>query len=156
LSTGEHADVCLIPNRRREATRATISTFSELAASGSAGDTSSKSYAHFYGSMTDFMGIVLACLREAGHDPIVINELTDALQGIARERPDLAERYSKALASRRAGEIERLWSECVLILGAWGNIRINGITGQLHVGHGSRSYPLFPRVFQIWPPRGAR
>ena len=105
--------------------------------------------------MTGFMGIVLACLRDTGHDPMVIDELADALQGIARERPDLVERYGKALASRRAGEIERLWSECVLTLKAWGNIRINGVTGRLHIGHGSRSYPLFTRVFQIWPPGGA-
>ncbi len=118
--------------------------------------TSSKSFANFDGSMTDFMGIVLACLRDAGHDPIAINELTDALQGIARNRPDLVERYGEALASRKAGEIESLWSECVLTLSAWGNIRINGVTGRLHIGHSSRSYPLFPPVFQIWPPHGAR
>ena len=108
------------------------------------------------GQMTGFMGVVIACLEKSGHDPIGIRELSDGLHEIARERPDLVERYDKALAARSAGEIERLWSECKLSLRAWHNLRINGITGRLHIGHSSRSYLLFPRVFQIWPPRGAQ
>ena len=99
--------------------------------------------------MTHFMGVVIACLEAADFDPVGIRELADRLQQIAIERPDLVERYDKALAARDAGELERLWFQCQLVLKSWANLRINAMTGQLHIGHGSRSFPLFPRVFQL-------
>jgi hypothetical protein len=101
--------------------------------------------------LTNFMGAIIACVIAADYDQIVVKELADRLEQIAIERPDLVKRYDKALATRDAGEIERLWFQCQLILKSWGNLRINAITGRLHIGHSSRSYPLFPRIFQVWP-----
>ncbi|MGX1101879.1 MULTISPECIES: patatin-like phospholipase domain-containing protein [Bradyrhizobium] len=101
--------------------------------------------------ITDFMGAIVACLIADGYDPTDIKELADELRQIAIEHPDFVERYDRALAARDAGEIERLWFQCQLILRSWGSLRINAVTKRLHVGHSSQSYPLFPRIFQVWP-----
>ena len=103
--------------------------------------------------MTDFMGVVIACLQAAGKNPGWIKRLADELERIAIEHPDLVERYDKALAARDAKEMERIWFQCSRVLGT--SLRINGVTGRLHFGHSSQSLPLFPRVFQILPLKGA-
>jgi hypothetical protein len=104
--------------------------------------------------LTPFMSVIIACLAKSGHGPDAIKELADGLQRISLEGPDLVERDDKALAAREAGEIERLWFQCYLVLKSWGHLRISAVTGRFHIGHGSHSYPLFPRLFQVWPPKG--
>src|ERR1700755_2124494 len=103
--------------------------------------------------ITDFMGVIAACLVADGCDADDVKEIADMFRQIAATRSDLVDRYNVALADRSAGEMERLWFECRLILKPWhSSLRINGATGRIHIGNGHRSYPLFPPVFQIWPP----
>ena len=52
--------------------------------------------------------------------------LAESLERIAKDRPDLMERYDKAISYRDAREIERIWFQCNKIL--YTPLRINGIT----------------------------
>ena len=94
--------------------------------------------------MAEFMGIILDHLREiAGVNPLWIKRVANELEQIAKDRPDLVERYEKAVDLRHAGEIERIWRHCDKVIGT--SIRINGATGRLHIGHSQLSVSLFPR-----------
>jgi hypothetical protein len=92
--------------------------------------------------MSQFMGVVIACVEPTGVNPLWIKSLAEALERIARDRPDLVERYDKAISLRDAREIERIWFQCNKTL--YTSLRINGITGCLHIGHSRLSVPLFP------------
>jgi hypothetical protein len=92
--------------------------------------------------MTQFMEVVIDCLEPSGMSPIQIKTFAEALDKIARDRPDLVERYDRAIGCRDAREIERIWFECKKV--AYMPLRINGITGRVHFGHSSTSVRLFP------------
>ena len=95
--------------------------------------------------MTRFMGIVIACLESDGVDAPWIKSQAEYLEQIARKRPDLTERYDRAIALRDAPEIERIWFQCCITNRAIDqSLRINGVTARLHFGNGGRSAPLFP------------
>ncbi|MEH2516282.1 hypothetical protein V1279_001855 [Bradyrhizobium sp. AZCC 1610] len=95
--------------------------------------------------MTQFMGIVIGCLESSGASALWIKSQVEVLGEIARERPDLVERYDRAIALRDGREIERIWFQCCVSNRAIdASLRINGITGRVHFGNGSRSTPLFP------------
>ncbi len=92
--------------------------------------------------MSQFMDVVTSCMEASGADPLQVRSLTEAFNQIARDRPELEDRYDRAIALRDAREIERIWFECNRVLHT--SLRINGVTGRLHIGHGHRSFPLFP------------
>jgi hypothetical protein len=95
--------------------------------------------------MAQFMGIVIACLESDGFSALWIKSQAEILEQIAHKRPDLAERYDRAIAVRDAAEIERIWFQCCITNRAIDrSLRINGVTGRLHFVNGSRSAPLFP------------
>jgi hypothetical protein len=93
--------------------------------------------------MNDFMSIVVERLGQAtGVNPLWIKHVANQLEKIANDRPDLVERYAKAIGLRNAGEIERIWRHCNKVIGT--SVRINGATGRLHIGHSHLSFSLFP------------
>lgn len=94
--------------------------------------------------MAEFMGIIMDHLKEIdGINPLWIKRVTNELEQIAKDRPDLVARYEKAIDLRHAGEIERIWRHCSKVIGT--SIRINGASGRLHIGHSSQSVLLFPK-----------
>jgi hypothetical protein len=92
--------------------------------------------------MTQFMDVVVACLGPSGMPPLQIKAFVESLDKIALNRPDLVERYDRAIEFRDAREIERIWFECKKVV--YLPLRINGITGRVHFGHSSTSVRLFP------------
>jgi len=69
----------------------------------------------------------------------------EALERIARERPDLVPRYNEAIALRDGPEIERIWFQCCIADRTLdSSVRINGITGELRFGYSKHTAPLCP------------
>jgi hypothetical protein len=94
--------------------------------------------------MTEFMGIITDHLKKIdGINPLWIKRVANELEQIAKDRPDLVERYEKAIDLRHAGEIESIWRHCSKLIGT--SIRINGASGRLHVGYSQLSVLLFPK-----------
>ncbi|WP_426419218.1 hypothetical protein [Bradyrhizobium genosp. A] len=95
--------------------------------------------------MTQFMGLVIAAMEAGGFSSLAVNEQIAALEGIARGRPDLVERYNKAVAMRDGAEVERIWFQCCISdRNIHQSLRIKSVTGRIHFGDGGRSFSLFP------------
>jgi predicted CoA-binding protein len=97
--------------------------------------------------MRQLMDIVIAALEADGASDLWVKSQIEALEGVARKRPDLVERYNKAVALRDGPEVERIWFQCQIAnREIIHSVRINSVTGRIHFGNGGRSVPLFPPI----------
>lgn len=109
-------------------------------------------------SKDTYLGVILRAQEDWGYGRRSLQTSIYGLSKVAKSRPDLVARYKAAMRDCKATEIEALLIETdreIRKLAASGdlsperqpfffNIRVNCTTRCLHLGHSSRSFPLFP------------